>query len=104
MAVNELLKGEVELWRNGQWRVTNMHLEEIADPEVFGPPYWIPLDDIHIGKWPEHVCGKTWVDPEQFIEAYRKACELAGVKSDEASIARALDPEPYPFDLVGCLA
>ncbi len=94
MATNELLDGEVELWRNGQWRVTNMHLEEIADPDLCGPPYWIPLNQhLRIGNWPEHVCAKRWVDPEQFVEAYRKACEVAGVQPDEASISRALSPE-----------
>lgn len=98
MAMNELVDGEYEIWRNDQWRVTNMTLEEIADPELAGPPYWISLDRLNDPMWPEHVCEKAWVNTQQFVEAYRKACRVAGVSPNEEGIRRALNPEPHPFD------
>lgn len=92
MAVNELLDGEFEIWRNSQWRVTNMHLEEIARSDLAGPPYWIRLTDLHHPGTIEHVCSKTWVDPVLFVDAYREACDVAGLVPDEAEIGRALTP------------
>jgi hypothetical protein len=90
---NWLLEGEVEIWRNSSWRVTNMNLEEMNGERPMASSYWIPLADIGKPIWPEHVCAKVWVDRDKFIEAYRKACELAGVEPNEAGIARANEPE-----------
>lgn len=74
---NTLLDGEVVLWRNSQWRVTNMFLEAKAEPHKMGPPYYIDLAsiqfDLHLV---DHVCTKAWVDHVLFIEAYDKAREL----------------------------
>lgn len=77
---NTLLDGEIVLWRNAQWRVTNMHIEEKADPGRLGPPYWIPATSDYLGdpNLVQHVCLKTWVDADLFVEAYEKACELTG--------------------------
>lgn len=36
---NHLLEGEIELWRNAQWRVTNLALEEV--PGRVMSPYWL---------------------------------------------------------------
>jgi hypothetical protein len=87
---NILLEGEFEIWRNTQWRVTNHVIEEVGDATTIGPPYWISLEDLGDPEWPEHVCGKTWVKPQLFVEAYRKACEIAGLRPNEAGITVAL--------------
>jgi hypothetical protein len=97
MTENTFVDGEFEIWRNKQWRITNLFLEQIADPALAGPPYWISLARLSEPSWPEHMCEKTWVDPEQFIEAYRKACETASIQPNEAGIdavrsARAAAP------------
>lgn len=76
MAVNELLEGEVELWRNASWRVTNMTLEEIADPTVMGPPYWISLDRVFEQDWVRHMSDKNWVNVAEFTEALKWAQQL----------------------------
>jgi hypothetical protein len=90
MAQNILHDGEYEIWRNDAWRVTNVVLEEIADPALAGPPYWIALTDLQYRGWLQHVCEKTWVDPAKFIEAYRKAAEVAGLEPDEAEIREVM--------------
>lgn len=90
MAQNILHDGERELWRNDAWRVTNFVLEEIADPTLAGPPYWIALTDLQYRGWLRHVCEKSWVDPTKFVEAYRKAVEIAGFTPDETEICEAL--------------
>ena len=86
MTTNTLVEGEYEIWRNSQWRVTNKFLEEVADPGLAGPPYWIALDQLHYRDVLRHVCEKTWVDPVKFIEAYRIAAEIAGFAPDETEI------------------
>lgn len=90
MTTNSLLAGEHEIWRNSQWRVTNLVLEEVADPALAGPPYWISLPDLHHPGWVSQVCEKSWVDPVKFVEAYRKAAEIGGFEVDEAEIRRVL--------------
>lgn len=90
MTTNVLLEGEYEIWRNDQWRVTNMVLEEVADPELAGPPYWIRLSDLHHRDWPRQVYEKSWVTPAKFVEAYRVAAEVAGFISDEGEIQKVL--------------
>lgn len=90
MTTNTLVEGEYEIWRNDQWRVTNHVLEEVADPALAGPPYWIRLSDLHHRDWPRQVCEKTWVDPAKFVEAYRKAAEIAGFTPDEDELQRVL--------------
>jgi|GEM_PF-4646005 len=90
MTTNTLVEGEYEIWRNSQWRVTNKFLEEVADPGLAGPPYWIALDQLHYRDVPRHVCEKTWVDPVKFIDAYRKAAKIAGFIPDEAEIQSIL--------------
>lgn len=90
MSENILVEGEAEIWRNAQWRVTNMHLEEIHDGSTMGPPYWIAHTDLSRPGWIEHMSEKNWVDRELFTEAYGRACEVAGIKPP---IARAgFDP------------
>ncbi|MBB3977386.1 hypothetical protein GGQ64_002592 [Rhizobium azooxidifex] len=69
---NRLLAGEVELWRNDQWRVTNFVLEEV--PGATG--YWIAARDVHHEMWPAHMSTKQWVDHSSFIEALHQAREL----------------------------
>lgn len=76
---NELLTGEVVLWRNAQWRVTNMFLEAKAEPNLFGPPYHIDIGDIGLSGIIDNVLNKDWVDSRLFLDAYKKACELHGV-------------------------
>ncbi|PWE57153.1 hypothetical protein DEM27_05795 [Metarhizobium album] len=69
---NRLLEGEVELWRNSQWRVTSFALEEV--PGATG--YWIAAHEVHRDMWPEHMKEKHWVDHGLFMEALAKAREL----------------------------
>jgi hypothetical protein len=90
MTTNTLVAGEHEIWRNSQWRVTNKFLEEVADPELAGPPYWIAIDDLHYPDVLRHVCEKAWVNPAMFVEAYRKAADVAGFVPDEMEIQRVL--------------
>jgi hypothetical protein len=90
MTTNTLVSGEHEIWRNSQWRVTNKFIEEVADPALAGPPYWIALDDLHFRDMLRHVCEKSWVDPTKFVQAYRKAAEVAGFVPDEIEIQRVL--------------
>jgi hypothetical protein len=76
---NTLLEGEEVLWRNAQWRVTNMFLEARADPAEIGPAYWITRASIEFDPHlVAHVCSKSWVDRDLFIEAHDKARELYG--------------------------
>ncbi|TIO42587.1 MAG: hypothetical protein E5X81_20960 [Mesorhizobium sp.] len=89
---NWLLEGEVEIWRNSSWRVTNMNLEEMSGDKPMGSSYWIALSDIGNPMWPEHMCAKVWVNRPKFIEAYRKACEVAGVAPNETGIERVNAP------------
>lgn len=90
MTTNTLVAGEYEIWRNSQWRVTNKFLEEVADPGLAGPPYWIAIDDLYYPDLLRHVCEKSWVDPIKFVEAYRKAAEVGGFEVEEAEIRRVL--------------
>ena len=76
---NFLLEGEAELWRGGGWRVTSYVLEEIHDGTTAGPPYYVYIGQLSDPELVGHVCQKTWVDREAFVEAYRKACELHDV-------------------------
>jgi Mg2+ and Co2+ transporter CorA len=99
MAVNELVDGEFEIWRNDQWRVTNMFMEEVANPGLAGPPYWLNFSMLRDREMIEHVCSKTWVKPELFVEAYRKAAQVAGFEPNEDEIARALNPAPINDEL-----
>lgn len=73
---NEMLAGEIELWRNAQWRVTSHGLEAKADPSLLGPPYWLSVEALRNPHVAEHVCRKTWVHRDLFLEAYGNACEL----------------------------
>lgn len=90
MTENTLLDDEYEIWRNDQWRVTSKVLEEIADPSLAGPPYWIALEELHYPDVLRHVCEKTWVVPAKFVEAYRKAAEVARFIPDEIEIQRVI--------------
>jgi len=69
---NDLLEGERELWRNSQWRVTNLALEEVPG----GSGYWIAATDVHDQMWPDHMSRKQWVDYHKFMQALTKAREL----------------------------
>jgi hypothetical protein len=89
---NELLEGEVVLWRNAQWRVTNYYLEAMARPELVGPPYFIEISAIEFDlALRDHVCQKNWVDQGLFIEAYDKARELHGFGISWCSKYETLD-------------
>lgn len=72
---NGLLPDEKELWRNDQWRVTTIALEEVPG----GSGYWIEVSRLANPGWIQHVTQKRWVDTLLFTEAYRKACELHGI-------------------------
>lgn len=76
---NELLDGEIVLWRNSQWRVTNLFLEAKADPDLLGPPYYIDIADLGLAGIIANVLDKDWVDSRLFLDAYAKACELHGI-------------------------
>lgn len=69
---NYLLEGERELWRNSQWRVTTIALEEVPG----GGGYWISVRDVHDDMWPVHMSQKRWVDHGAFMQALAKAREL----------------------------
>ncbi len=71
---NGLLEGEVELWRNSQWRVTSIALEDASGRTSC--PYWIPVQQLHWDGLQEHMAKKTWVDIGLFNEAMAKAREL----------------------------
>lgn len=71
---NHLLPGEVELWRNAQWRITNFALEEV--PGRVTSPYWLRPADIHMDNWFTHMSQKNWVDMRLFTEALIKGREL----------------------------
>lgn len=77
---DHLLEGEVELWRNAQWRVTSHVLEEIPSPDAMGGPYYIYTDLLADPGLVSHMCSKNWVDRRLFVEAYKMACELNGVE------------------------
>jgi hypothetical protein len=70
-----LLRDEKELWRNDQWRVTNMFLQQINEDGTAGH-YWIGREAIGRQNWIEHMSKKAWVGIESFKEAYSKAREL----------------------------
>ena len=74
---NGLIAGEIELWRNRQWRVTNMHIECVDTRRARSTPYWIYLRDAFRPEGFAHVSGKTWVDQGLFLEAVTKAAALA---------------------------
>jgi hypothetical protein len=73
---NGLLEGEVELWRNAQWRVTTLALEEADKRPTCWGPYWIAVREIHGDNWSAHMAEKNWVDINLFNEALTKAREL----------------------------
>ncbi|RUV75944.1 MAG: hypothetical protein EOR30_16955 [Mesorhizobium sp.] len=87
-----LVDGEVEIWRNSSWRVTSLNLDEMSGSRPMGSPYSIALSDLGNPMWPEHMCAKVWVNRPKFIEAYRKACEVAGVTPNETGIERVNAP------------
>ena len=60
-----LLEGEIELWRNEQWRVTTVALEEVGRRVL--TPYWISLSAIHRDTWPEHMAEKRWISLSTFL-------------------------------------
>ncbi|KQT03193.1 MULTISPECIES: hypothetical protein [unclassified Rhizobium] len=68
-----LLQGEVVLWSNKQWRVTNLVLEQVPED---GGWYYIYASDLHRDMWPDHMREKGWVDFSSFMEALTKAREL----------------------------
>jgi hypothetical protein len=73
-----MLDGEVELYRNRQWVVSNKGITSITG--VNGSyEYWIEKERLK-EDWLEHMGGKGWVDVEAFIEAYLVACVAHGVK------------------------
>ncbi|ASP84781.1 hypothetical protein CDO26_09350 [Sinorhizobium meliloti] len=75
---NGLLEGEVELWRNAQWRVTSDVLEEFPG----SGRYWISASEVHDPMWPAHMADKKWVDHGLFMEALAKARELHPQRAD----------------------
>lgn len=71
---NGLLEGEAELWRNAQWRVTTVAIEDISGRNSC--PYWIPIREIHSADWRQHMSQKNWVKVHLFDQALAKAREL----------------------------
>lgn len=73
----------VVLFKNAQWAVTDYGMETIEDG--YTPLYHIEESRLtEITKrpngtfysWPIHMAKKTWVDIEDFIEAFDNALEL----------------------------
>jgi Fe-S-cluster containining protein len=74
-----MLDGEVEIYRNRQWVVSNKGITSITG--VNGSyEYWIEKERLKRPHWLEHMGGKCWVDVEAFIEAYLVACITYGFK------------------------
>lgn len=71
---NGLLEGETELWRNAQWRVTTVAIEDVSRGN--SSRYWIGIWQIHQDDWHQHMSTKNWVDIDLFDEALAKAREL----------------------------
>lgn len=71
---NGLLEGETELWRNAQWRITTIAIEDVSGRNSC--PYWIGIGQIHQDSLHQHMSEKNWVDIALFDEALAKAREL----------------------------
>ena len=77
-----------DLFANHQWRVTDFGIEPIVGSQTTAmegktPPYNIAAprllettdrDRIYY-DWPVHMAEKTWVDLEEFLEAFANALD-----------------------------
>lgn len=71
----------MEYLSNGQWVVNDFGLQSKGPQAPY--EYNIPKERLlesgdygDVYDWPPHVCEKTWVDADKFVEAYRKALEI----------------------------
>ena len=64
------------------YRETIKHWQVDEDGDlVFDGWYRISRDRLAEPDWISHIRSKTWCNLNDFIPAYLKACEMAGIKS-----------------------
>jgi hypothetical protein len=83
-------------WQNKQWAVMCS-----VDVRCKGHYYWVEghrLLESHAGtyEWPMHMAEKEWVDPAAFVEAWKKAIEVRGMRADDR-LMRATMTEMKPI-------
>jgi hypothetical protein len=82
------------LFQNEQWLVSeNGMMARKPSPtyEISASRLTESTRDMSCYDWPVHMVEKTWVQPEQFIEAYTKALELLAGKYEPAADPAKLD-------------
>jgi hypothetical protein len=86
LELSETLPGEKVVHRGRQWIVSSYGLEA---PEH---GYWIERERLRDGLdswggWPMHMASKVWVDLDDFIQCFLRACVYHGVSSKNMSQA-----------------
>jgi len=82
-------------WRGRQWAVTAFGIEALDGT------YTIKADRLaeDIGHaWPAHVCGKTWVDQDDFCTAWLVAIAMHGASITPEQVRSAIQNSAYGDD------
>jgi hypothetical protein len=91
------------IWQGQQWQVRESgHLEEIDRGQKLPATRFSPSQLIEEASLPEQMAGKSWINLEDFLAAYRKALAAAGLTAPDIDVIEnrareaATSIEPVP--------